>query len=282
MTVTHDAPERGPLILGSGGRIGRAFRMLEAGGYWPAAARPLWHGRRDADYSWDMLTEVPPRDDRLSEVSGMIVLAGGRSGGDIAPDEAADLARAALDLAAREGIGPVLLCSSQAVYGPAPGPHSEDGPLAPLGPYGQAKHAMEVAAAGAACALRIGNVAGCDMLLRNAAHGPVTLDRFADGQGPKRCYIGPLSLARIMTGLLARGRDLPAALNLAAPGTVSMSDLLGAAGLSFTWREAPDDALPDLRLDLTRLAGLVPLDPEWGRPHTLLAEARLAGWEPAS
>jgi nucleoside-diphosphate-sugar epimerase len=281
MTSDLVAATTGPLILGAGGRIGRAFRALEAGGHWPFAARPFWHSRTGAAYRWDMLSEPAPRDGRLSEVSGMIVLAGGRAGGDHTPQDAADLALAALELAHREGIGPVLMCSSQAIYGSSPGPHSEDEPIAPHTPYGIAKAAMEAAAGGGACCLRIGNVAGCDMLLRNAALGPVTLDRFPDGQSPRRCYVGPLSLARIMIGLLATERRLPAVLNVAAPGSVAMSDLLLAAGLDFAWRPAPEDALPDLRLDLTRLGDLVPLEQGLGRADTLVAEARLAGWVPA-
>lgn len=281
MTVGRNDGSPGPLILGSTGRIGRAFKALCRGGHWPEGRGPLWHAREGADYAWDMLNERPPNDSRLSEVSGLIVLVGGRSGGEIAPTQAADLACAALDLAAREGIGPVLLCSSQAVYGAAPGPHSEAGPTAPHTDYGRAKHAMEEAAGANACCLRIGNVAGCDMLLRNARTGPVTLDRFADGTGPRRCYVGPLSLARIMLALIARGGDLPVRLNLAAPGSVAMADLLDAAGLPFGWRRAPEGALSDLRLDLSRLAGLVPLDPDWGRPVRLVAEARQAGWSPA-
>lgn len=282
MTIKHDAPKGGPLILGAGGRIGRAFRILEAGGHWPEAERPLWHARAHGDYSWNILSEPAPRDERLASASGMIVLAGGRAGGDLPPGEAAALVDAALDLAAREGIGPVLLCSSQAVYGAAPGPHSENDPIAPQSPYGLAKRAMEEAAGTDACCLRIGNVAGCDMLLRNAALGPVTLDRFSDGNSPRRCYIGPLSLARVMIGLLRAGRDLPAVLNVAAPGTVSMSALLDAALVRFVWRPAPEGALPDLRLDLSRLAGLVPLNPDWGEPGTLVSEARLSGWAPAT
>lgn len=282
MTPEHDAPAWGPLILGAGGRIGRAFRTLEAGGHWPSSRRPLWHGRTDAPYRWDMLTEPPPRDDRLSEVSGMIVLAGGRSGGEIAPQEATALARAALDLASREGIGPVLICSSQAVYGPKPGPHSEDDPIAPHTPYGTAKAKMEKVVGDDACCLRIGNVAGSDMLLRNAARGPVTLDKFPDGHSPRRCYVGPLSLARIMIGLLGAAAKLPAIVNVAAPGSVAMSDLLDASHLDYAWRPAPAGALPDLRLDLSRLAGLVPLDPVSGRAETLISEARLAGWVPKS
>lgn len=211
----------------------------------------------------------------------MIVLAGGRSGGDIPEDEAASLAQASLDLAAREGISPVLLCSSQAVYGQGPGPHAEDAPLAPHTAYGRAKCAMERVASDDAVSLRIGNVAGCDMLLGNASKGKVTLDRFPDGHGPRRCYIGPASLAKVMLDLIGSGRDLPRAVNVAAPGSVAMDDLLVAAGLPFDWQPAPAQALPDLRLDLSRLMGLVAVDPEWGRPERLISEARMAGWEPA-
>lgn len=281
----HDGPT-GPLILGAGGRIGQAFRALHAAGRWPSGAAPIWHARQPLavdDYSWDMLAGPAPHDPRLPDAAGMIVLAGGRGRGDIAPDEAGALTRAALSLAARHDIGPVILCSSQAVYGPVQGPHDEGAPLRPHTDYGRAKHAMEIAAGDAACALRIGNVAGCDMLLRNAARGPVTLDRFADGRGPRRCYVGPRTLARIMLALIAQGRDLPRAVNVAAaPGTVAMETLLTEAGLAFDWRPAPATALPDLQLDLTRLTGLVPLDPASATPARLICEARDAGWRPAA
>ena len=219
-------------------------------------------------------------DTRLGRANGMIVLAGGTGTGAPPTEEVAcRLVQAALDLAAREQIAPVLVASSQAVYAPTAGPHREDGPTGGTSDYARAKKAVETLTKGNATVLRIGNVAGSDMLLRNAANGPVTLDQFADGSSPRRCYIGPLTLARVCLDLIDAPQPLPPALNIAAPGTVEMSNLLEAAGLPWTWRTAPNTALPDLRLDLTRLAGLVPLDPGEGTPAALIREARLAGWE---
>lgn len=274
----------GPLILGSTGRIGRAFRHLWASGHWPEAAPPLWHGRHPGpgiDLAWDM-SGAPPTDPQLERCGGLIVLAGGQGAGTPPdPGHAARLAEAALALADRAGIAPVLVASSQAVYAPTPGPHTEAGPRGGQSAYGRAKIVMEDAIAGRATALRIGNVAGADMLLTNAARGPVRLDRFADGHSPRRCYIGPITLARVLMALIRADGPLPDAINIAAPGLVEMADLLRAAGQPFDWRDAPETALPEMRLDLTRLAGLMPLDPASGRPEALISEARAAGWSPA-
>ena len=43
------------------------------------------------------------------------------------------------------------------------------------------------------------------------------------------------------------------------------------------WRPVPPGALAALPLDLTALAGLLPL--ETATPEALVAEARAAGWE---
>lgn len=275
---------RGPLILGATGRVGQAFRKLAADGLWPRDAAPLWHARGagQGDYIWDMLAQDAPRDDRLARVRGMIVLTGG-TGGQTDPDQNSTLALAALGLARREGIGPVLLCSSQAVYGRATGAQHEDTDPTPANAYGAAKRRMEQAVQGTSgvCCLRIGNVAGTDMLLRNAALGRVRLDRFADGTAPRRCYIGPLSLARTMLTVLDRD-DLPGLLNMAAPGELAMDALLTAAGATWDWQPAPPDALPALTLDLTRLHALAPLPAKAGQAATLVTEARAAGWEPAT
>jgi UDP-glucose 4-epimerase len=271
---------RGPLILGATGRVGQAFRRLAADGLWPGGAAPLWHARTagQGDYIWDMLATDAPRDSRLAGVRGMIVLTGG-TGGQTDPDQNTTLAQAALGLAAREGIFPVLLCSSQAVYGRAVGAQRETDAPIPANPYGTAKRRMEQAVQGTpgVCCLRIGNVAGTDMLLRNAALGPVRLDRFADGTAPRRCYIGPLSLARTMLALIDQG-DLPGVLNVAAPGELPMDALLTAAGARWDWQPAPPDALPALSLDLTLLQTLAPLPATAGHAATLVAEARAAGW----
>lgn len=283
-----------PLVLGGTGRVGRMWRRLAAAGHWPGP-EPLWHARTPdraapGDVVWDMAGPAPV-DPRLALVTGMIVLAGATSGDDATLAVNSTAALAALDLAAREGIGPVLLASSVAVYGrPQPGdaPLSEAAPLRATAPYGRAKIAMERAAAAhghPATCLRIANVAGADALFINAAQGPMVLDRFPGGASPQRHMIGPLALARITCALIdraSRGAGLPHTLNVASPGAVAMSDILGAANVPFGWRPAGDGALAALPLDLTLLAGLVA--PELTDAATLVAEARAAGWsamEPA-
>ncbi len=288
--------ERGPLILGSGGRVGTMFRRLAAEGLWPGP-EPLWHTRdgRDGTLGWDMAEDWLPAWPALPPVSGMVVLAGrtrdvpGLAGASL-KERAFELglaneapATAARRLARELGIGTALLCSSAAVYGTAPGPCREDGPTGAATSYGLAKLFMEeevdidvrLRPGPRACCLRIGNVSGADALFGAMASGPVTLDRLPDGSAPRRAYVGPLTLARAMVALLARP-DLPPVLNLAQPGPVAMDDLLRAAGHPFAWRPAPPTALPALEMDLFRLQALVPLPP--ATPETLVAEARLAGW----
>lgn len=317
------AAERGPLILGAGGRIGRMFRRLAAQGLWPGP-EPVWHTRdgRDGTLGWDMGEDPPPGKAALDGVHGVIVLAGVTSSdprlAGLHPDDRDEQLRLgnqnaaviAVHLAHKQGLGPVLLCSSAAVYGPGPGPHREDGggdPWSlprPANEYSAAKWLMELhaeievarlpAPRPVVCALRIGNVTGADALFGAMTKGPVMLDRLADGGAPRRAYIGPLTLARTIVALLAAPERLPAslharrpdgttlvttaALNLAQPGLLPMDDLLRAAGHPFAWRPAPPTALPALEMDLSRLLALVPLPP--ATPEGLVAEARLAGWRP--
>lgn len=281
---------RRPLILGSGGRVGRMFRRLAAQGLWPGA-EPLWHTRdgRDGTLAWDMAGGGLPDWHELPEVGGIVVLAGATSA-EAAGDEGlrsgnVGPALAAFALARDRGIERVLLCSSAAVYGPGGDRHGEDGALTPSSSYGRAKAAMETEAARdlerhggpTSSALRIGNVAGADALFGAAARGPVVLDRLADGSAPRRIFTGPLTLARAMVALLDCD-DLPGVINLAQPGLVGMDAILLAAGVPWDWHEAPPSALPSLEMDLSRLLALVPLPP--ATPDALVAEARLAGWRP--
>ena len=272
--------ERGPLVLGSGGRVGRLLRGIAARGLWPGP-EPLWHTRdgRDGTLGWDLLAG-PPAGLAL-RARGVVVLAGATAGDEAALAANAQAARAALSLARERGLGPVLLLSTAAVYGRAPGPSPEDGPARPASPYGHSKLAMERAVdgpEGSICCLRLGNVAGADALFGAMANGPVTLDRFEDGRGPRRACIGPLTLARALAALLGQ-RGLPPVLNLAQPGLVAMDDILGAAGQPFSWQPAPPTALPALALDLSRLLRLAPLPP--ATAASLVEEARLGGWRPS-
>lgn len=296
------------LVLGADGRIGTLLRRFAPA---PPHWHPRWQARRppppipgpataapDGVMSPGPATAAPdwvicdPLADpaalaRAAEgAAAVLCLAGvtpARAADSADPEAALDanraLARAALQAAARGGADRVLLASSAAVYGARAGRLPEELAPAPRSAYGRAKAAMEAEAAelGAAlglrvCALRIGNVAGADAILGGWRPG-FELDVFADGRSPRRSYVGPRSLARILAALCLRA-DLPPALNLAAPGAVEMGALLDAAGLGWTPRPAPPDAIPEVELDTGRLAALVPLAPGLGQPAALVAEWR--------
>ena len=249
----QSTPTIGPLIMGASGRLGRALARV-----WPAEAPPpVWQTRDGAGgtLAWDILAAPPPP---MPAVGGVIVLAGVTRGDAAALAANTPLAQAGADLGRRLGV-PVLVASSQAVYGAPDGPAREGDPCAPVTAYGAAKLAMERAvAAPHVTALRIGNVAGCDAIFAAMARGGVTLDRFADGRGPRRAMLGPADLARALTALLAAPRR-PPVVNLARPGLIAMEDLLRAAGLPVDWRPAPAGALAELALDVTLLQGICPL-----------------------
>lgn len=241
---------------------------------------PLWHGRRDApDLRFDILTQPQALSKAVSKSDVILCLAGSTpaTGGDMQ-----DNSRIATAVLAACGQRPVLFASSAAVYGVPRGLCREEDDPAPLSEYGQAKQDMEqavLASGRRAICLRIGNVAGADQVLGQVAEGgpAVTLDRFADGRTPRRSYVGPATLGRIVHALCrraARGDDLPGILNVAAPGAVEMGDLLDAVPHPWSPRPAPSSAIADVTLCTERLASLVPLDDRAGKPDTLVSEWR--------
>lgn len=265
------------LVVGASGRVGRMLaRAWDQGGLCPTlshrgtappTALPRLH--------WAPLEQPLPGGD----FAAMIVVAGVVPGrGDLAGNAA--IAGACLRAAEAAGIGQVLLASSIAVYGNNGGrPFGESDACAPVNDYGHAKLAMEAEAAPfrargmAVTSLRLGNVAGADALLLNAASGQkLWLDRFADGSGPVRSYIGPATLARVLAGLV--GRDLPAVLNLAAPEPVAMADLAQAAGVDWGWRPAPPTAHARITMDCRRLAGFCALAAADNAAAAMVAEWR--------
>ncbi|MEX5579957.1 NAD-dependent epimerase/dehydratase family protein [Pseudophaeobacter sp. A-200-2] len=265
------------LVLGAAGRIGGLLRR-DWPTLLPAGADLRWQARRrPADYAageaWHILAplEDPATLVRAAEgVDTILCLAGVTPGhgGDL--DDNTRLAEAAIRAAqastrVSDRKTRVLLASSAAVYGNQPGVLSEEAPLHPANPYGAAKAAMEMRAlrlgaeAGVAItALRIGNIAGLDAILGGWRPG-FQLDRFADGTTPRRSYIGVRMLAQVLAALVQH-RGLPEVVNVAQPGPVAMGDLLRAAGLDFSLRPAPDSAIPEVALEVTRLAGLLPPD----------------------
>lgn len=189
----------------------------------------------------------------------------------VAADDAdanAQLAQISRQVAQACGAGRVFHMSSAAVYGPGQALR-EDDPAQPANPYGHSKLAMEKRVAGwqttdadlRHCLLRVANVVGADSLapaLRDMA-GPATLDRFADGAGPRRSYLAASDLLRLLAALMdLPDARLPGVLNVAAPRPVEMEALLQAAGKRVIWRPAPPTALQDVTLDAGALQKLVP------------------------
>ncbi|APG49368.1 NAD-dependent epimerase/dehydratase family protein [Phaeobacter porticola] len=282
---------RPALILGASGRIGGILRhqWASAGAdlRWQRRARP--DGAETEVQGWhvfDPLADPEALAEAARGAAAILCLAGPVPGGAAGHDLSArqlvqhrDLALAALEAAAHvrdagagagvetgTGAPRVLLASSAAVYGAAPGSLSEDTPLAPVAPYGAAKAEMEQAAQARAAELgleitlfRIGNIAGLDAILGGWRAG-FCLDQLANGQTPRRSYIGPRTLAEVLAALL-RCPDLPQVLNIAQPGAVAMGDLLQAAGLEFARRPAPAQAIAEVQLDVARLIGLLAAQP---------------------
>lgn len=256
------------------------WRNLFAKGQWPHNAPPLWHGRSgDVDWHYDLTNPIPEQ--VPSDIYGVIVLAGCTSGDtdDMAFNQIA--AQTALDMAQQHDLGPVILCSSQSVYAPQSGAISEETTLAPPGAYGIAKAAMEQAAdrhQHPNCSVRIANVAGADMVLLNAAKGSVTLDQLANGQSPQRMYITPENLAEALLSLVDNwtAQRPPAALNIAQPGLIEMSDVLDAAGAGWQWKPAPPNVIPTMELDLSTQSKFLTLPPS--TPSQIAQGARDAGW----
>ncbi len=264
------------LITGSGGRLGRLMRraaLREGTGAW----RVTFQSRRPgADILWSpgQRLDVLPR-------AALVVALWGRTAGDtrILAENAA-LVTTSAEVARACGARRLVHLSSAAVYGPGRA-LCEDSAPRPAGAYGAAKQALEAAVTAlgddgiAHCCLRLANVVGADSLapaLRGP--GPVTLDRFADGQGPRRSYITASDVLRVVLALaeLPPGA-LPARLNVAAPQPLSMEALARAAGRSVAWRPAPPEAIQDVTLDTSRLARLLP-----GAVRLTTAAQMIADW----
>lgn len=267
-----DKPSQHILLTGASGRVGRLVCAC-----WPDVAPDLAltpQYRRDAPpgaLRWNPLDGPGVLVDHIAQTrrrpDTIIALAGVTPGPgrDLSLNTA--LAQATLAAAHDVGVPRVLLASSSAVYGAGCGTSFvEDAPCAPVNAYGVAKCDMEAAcdpwrARGLdICALRIGNVAGADALLLNVARGgpggAVVIDRFADGGGPVRSYIGPATLVAVLATLCRHAGPLPHVLNIAAPVPVAMTALAEAAGARHETRPAPPSAHQRIPLDCRRLEAL--------------------------
>lgn len=248
------------LVTGANSRLGL---FLQAAWRTDPEITPVWCARRSpADIVWAPGMDVPD----LPRCAAVIALWGPTGGDAAALAQNSDLAQAARHLARACGAGRVLHLSSAAIYGPGMRMHETRDP-APANAYGASKLAMERVIADLPrdglrhVILRVANVIGADSLataLRDRIQ-PVTLDRFADGTGPRRSYIAPGDLARVFAALMRPPEDdLPDILNVAAPEPLAMADLVRAVGHRLVWRDAPASAQPCVSLDTARLGQLLP------------------------
>jgi len=274
------------LIVGGTGRVGRMLAR-----YWSAhdlRERFVFQTRQSKDgmLTWDPGEGSAALVEWVRAVGGchaMVVLAGATPGSDVPMTKNAEIAQACLSAARVARIPRVLYASSSAVYGmPGAAALRETDPVKPTHLYGQSKLAAERVCEEArdagteVCVLRIGNVAGADMLLQNAAHAdmanPILLDQFEDKAGPRRSYIGICALARVIEQLVDL-EQCPDLLNVGAPVPVSMESLLEASGVPWEFVPARVGAMQDFTLDCSRLCNQVRFTARDSDPFALVAEA---------
>ncbi|WP_417271992.1 NAD-dependent epimerase/dehydratase family protein [Celeribacter halophilus] len=266
-------------FLGASGRIGRLLRKAERIDG-DANAQIIWQFRSHLPdgtkgFLWSDFTDQRPLIAAQSKTPFAAILVFTGPSQPTRKDDAevmqahVSLVDQAITAAALAGVPRVLVASSSAVYGAGIGrAFREEDVLAPINAYGAAKAEMEDLTARRAsaegleiCALRIGNVAGADMLLGNASartedDPPLDLDIFPDGARPRRSYIGPQTLLKTLTALSLSPRPLPARLNLAATKPVEMNALLDAAQIPWRGRPQSDLAHQNITLDCSALAAL--------------------------
>lgn len=238
------------------------------------------------DLVWSPLDGPQPLLDWINThgpIKGMFMFAGvtPRLGADFTTN--IKVAEACLNAAKAAGIKHVLIASTSAVYGAGAGiPLKEGAQLDPINDYGRSKMKMEAACAPfrdadlSVTSLRIGNVAGADALLLNASQAtlgmPLRLDRFSDGRGPRRSYIGPATLARVLETLSLNADVLPATINVSAPQPVTMESLTVALGAPWLPVPAPPSAIQNVTLDCTQLSNLHPFSDFSSSPQAIINE----------
>lgn len=243
------------LLLGASGKLGRAVRAI-----WSDTLDYVSVSRRATDgcLHWGMGDPFPD----IGRFDAVLALWGVTSNqGNLLSDNAI-LAEHALVIASEVGARRVVHCSSAAVYEGRTGPLREEMTLSPVAAYGRSKLEMERRIAEwhrahpegpESVVLRIGNVVGADSLFANLIPGEtVTLDRFADGEGPVRSYLSPHDLALILYDCACQ-RPPERLYNLASSAPTAMADIARAAGCRVAWREATRPEVQRVHLDTSRL-----------------------------
>lgn len=268
--MVNDDSKYSILVLGSTGRVGRLLLPYWSSQNFANLEITYQHRskRRPDGLYWDILKDGPKpllgHIEKCGQVKAMIVLLGAVPGGKSELSYNKLLAEICLQSAHSAGIERVLIASSSAIYGGGTGsPFSENDTPKPNNSYGAAKLEMEEACKkwldtelNLTC-LRIGNVAGADALLSSIIDKYYTrkleIDRFPDGHGPFRSYIGPGTLARVLITLATFKSKLPFLLNIATPEPIAMETLVDACNYPYQWKTAPKNSTQRIVLDCTLL-----------------------------
>lgn len=274
--------EDGVLALGGGGRVAA---LLKAAFQVTGENRLIWQSRSPecGEICFDPLAcdGVERMRHAMRGCSVVLALSGvtPATGCDFSVNS--ELAQQVLFCADKEQMKHVFFVSTSAVYGGSDRAHPEDEIPNPVSAYGGSKYEMEQVIAAYSgqvrtTVLRLGNVAGADQLLGRVGHsGMVLLDQFPDGAFPSRSYIGPLTLARIVTRLIdlvIAGEKLPDILNIALPGVMGMDALLQAGNIPFQPVPAPESVIRTVMLDTGRLQDLFDFTDEMSFPGAVLEE----------
>ena len=262
------------VILGASGRLGQLIRP-----FWPIS-NTIWHSRSQLEgyKSLDLLGSSGELVEILRGAKSVICLAGVTpysKNGSLAQNLL--LAEICLNAAKSAKVGGVFLTSTAAVYGKQTAQLDENCPTAPLSDYARAKVEMEDMAlqhSQTSTILRIGNVAGADAILGNW-HAKMEIEQLPNKATPKRSYVGPATLARILFELASHD-ELPSILNVAAPDSVHMNELLDNAGLDYATTPATPQTIADVTLDTKQLQQYVTFTKEQSLPSSMVAEWKKA------
>lgn len=265
------ALEKPILALGGSGRVAG---LLRAAFEITGEDRVIWQSRADvpggicldplAENGMEALSEAMIGRDLIFALAGVTPATG------VPLNINSVLANRVLCAAEKAGVKHVFFVSSAAVYGVSDLAHGEEEALTPVSDYGVSKQRMEEGILRADSSvqlviLRIGNIVGADQLIgRVGLQKDVMLDCFANGRGPLRSYIGPVTLARVISRLMDHadaGRELPQIINIAA-ADLYMDELLEAADMSYERRAAPAHGIARVIFDLARLQSLYDFAPD--------------------
>ncbi|MEL7258660.1 MAG: SDR family NAD-dependent epimerase/dehydratase, partial [Pseudomonadota bacterium] len=86
---------------------------------------------------------------------------------------------------------------------------------------------------------------------------PVYLDQFENGLGPQRSYLAAGDLLQVILQL-AKAKRVPKVLNVASVASIGMEDIAKAADKEIVWRPAPETAVQNVTLDISKLITTFP------------------------